>query len=60
MKIFQSSQRNVLENLPKQVIFIVKQVEDYFGLIEASTKAKERSESLTMAQKMQNWTNLTK
>ena len=55
VKIFQSSQRNVLENLPKQVSFIVKQVEAHFKLSEASTKAKERSESVTTAEKMQNW-----
>ena len=35
IKIFQSSQRNVLENLPKQVSFISEQVAQYFKLEEA-------------------------
>lgn len=30
LKIFQSSQRNLLENLPKQVSFVAKQVEEHF------------------------------
>ena len=35
VRIFQSSQRNVLENLPKQVSFISEQVETFFKLTEA-------------------------
>lgn len=49
----------MLENLPKQVSFVTKQVEEHFNLKEASARAKERSQTLTTAEKMQNWTNLT-
>lgn len=48
VKILQSSLRNVLENLPQQVNFISKQVEQFYKLSDASARAKQTAETLTM------------
>ena len=55
IKIFQSSQRNVLENLPKQVSFISKQVAQHFNLAEAYARTQSGKSATEMAEKMQNW-----
>ena len=59
VKILQLSLKNVHGNLPKQVTFLAKAVEQHYNLTEAGTRAKERSESLTLQQKVQNWQTLT-
>lgn len=58
VKLFQASQRNVLENLPKQVSFISNGVEQFFKLEEASART-QNSKASDMNEKVQNWANLT-
>ena len=53
------SLRNVLPNFPRQIAYIVKQVEEHFQLQEAYKCAKELPKTATNAQKMQNWSELT-
>ena len=38
---------------------MTKQVEEHFGLKDAGARAKERSQTLTTAEKLHNWTHLT-